>query len=305
MVNGEVTEILQVTPNLTTQVITIIGTEPVRNGAPSNLTLGDTPLTVTSYSTTPIDNKIKSYRIDATLPNSFVPASYLLSLALGPNNGHGGGSIASYTFNVTIPTSAGAGDGGVPHGVQEFTTPGQNVFIVPSGVTRIQVEVWGAGGGGGSSVFCPDLGRCVQGGSGGAGGYSRTTMNVAGGDNVTITIGQAGSGGQSGSGGQAGGSSGVADGPSVVTSGGGGAGGVSDCPPNSVPDGSPGTPDPNAQIGRTCAVLWDPYLSTFILQTSVPAPGSVQPLGGFAGGSDLIGCAPGANGANGYVFIQW
>lgn len=49
------------------------------------------------------------------------------------------------------PTAGAAGKGpptnsGVPNGMQEFTTVGNNGFVVPTGVTKLLVEVWGAGG---------------------------------------------------------------------------------------------------------------------------------------------------------------
>jgi hypothetical protein len=302
-VNGEVTYISQVTPNRTTQIITINGTEPIRNGAPIDLTLGGTPLTVTSYSTTPIDNNIKSYRIDATLPTSFVPASYLLSLTLGIDHGHGG-FIPNYTFNVTIPESAGGADGGVPHGIQEFTTPGENPpFTVPSGVTRLLVEVWGAGGGGGDGLAVYDGGGnliCSKpGGNGAAGAYSRQVLTVTAGDNVTITVGQGGTA-QSGSPGNPGTSSSVATPNSMITSGGGGGGSLpTDCfDPNPADNGSPAVPDPNAAIRRASATG----------ASIQPALGSIDILGRAVGGQHgqpPYPWDPPIGGTDGYVFIQW
>jgi hypothetical protein len=37
----------------------------------------------------------------------------------------------------------------LPMGSQTFDTPGSTTFIVPAGVTCIDVQAWGAGGGGG------------------------------------------------------------------------------------------------------------------------------------------------------------
>lgn len=61
-------------------------------------------------------------------------------------------------------------------------------FIVPAGVTSIQVEAWGAGGsaGGWDSYY----GAASQGGGGGA--YSRSLLQVSPGANYTITIGPGG-----------------------------------------------------------------------------------------------------------------
>lgn len=86
--------------------------------------------------------------------------------------------------------------------------------------------MWGAGGGGGD-IFNPDCPpwRVGRGGVGGAEAYSRAVLNVAGGDNVYVTVGQGGSvhGG-------AGSPSSVRDGNTVITSAGGqGGGNAPDC----------------------------------------------------------------------------
>lgn len=52
--------------------------------------------------------------------------------------------------------------------VQTFTEPGDGTFTVPENVSRISVEVWGAGGHGANGL----------GGGGGGGAYSRAILNV-------------------------------------------------------------------------------------------------------------------------------
>lgn len=66
------------------------------------------------------------------------------------------------------------------------TFMGNGAFQLPKGVTRIMVEVWGAGAGG-SSV-----------GGGGGGAYGKAILNVADGSRVTVTVGTGGRGGQTG-----------------------------------------------------------------------------------------------------------
>jgi hypothetical protein len=56
-------------------------------------------------------------------------------------------------------------------------------WIVPAGVTKILVEIWGAGGGGSTH------------GGGGGGGYAKAIFPVTPGDNITYTIGTGGNGG--------------------------------------------------------------------------------------------------------------
>jgi hypothetical protein len=188
-------------------------------------------------------------------------------------------------------------DSGVPSTMREFIAPGVTTFTVPTGVVRILVEVWGAGGGGGD-IFNGDCG--ANGGTGGAGAYSRAILNVAGGDTVYVTVGQGGS-----PGGGAGSPSSVRDGNTVITSGGGeGGGNAPDCHTPGT-QGTPGMPDPQAPIGRSSASRYDFSSGLFIAIPAQPEPGTVQPRGGFAGlGGQPPFTAPIA-GANGYVFVQW
>jgi hypothetical protein len=68
--------------------------------------------------------------------------------------------------------------------VPAFTTPGSNTWTVPAGVTSITVEVWGAGGRGGSRTS----GSGAYGGGGG-GAYSRRVISVTSGQNYTYEVG--------------------------------------------------------------------------------------------------------------------
>ena len=192
------------------------------------------------------------------------------------------------------PTPA---DSGVPSAMREFIAPGITTFTVPTGVVRILVELWGAGGGGGD-IFNADCG--AAGGTGGAGAYSRAILNVAGGDTVYVTVGQGGS-----PGGGAGSPSSIRDGNTVITSGGGeGGGNAPDCHTPGA-QGSPGMPDPQAAIGRSSASRYDLSSGLFIAIPAQPEPGTVQPRAGFGGlGGQPPFTAPIA-GANGYVFVQW
>jgi len=261
-------------PDVQTHVLTINGTFPSNRGNPT-VTLANTPLTVTDHT---------DALIHATLPN-VAPGTYVLVLSFRHTNFD--------PISLTIPgaPAGDGGDGGVPHGMREFAA--SDSWVVPPGVTRLLVEVWGAGGGGGADPCNAPL----QGGHGGAGAYSRTAMSVSGGDTVTVTVGQGGSPGGPG------GSSSVADGSNMITSGGGGGGSDADCQ-NSGPDGSPGTPDPNAEIGRSSALGRRSSSNAWVFLTYDPAPGSIQPLGAFGGLGGGPNTPPGSGG-NGYVFIQW
>lgn len=72
----------------------------------------------------------------------------------------------------------------------DFTTPGQYEWVVPSGVTKIQVKLWGAGGAGGSGKKIDNSHRAGQGG--GAGGYLDHVMTVNPGDRYTVKVGAGG-----------------------------------------------------------------------------------------------------------------
>jgi hypothetical protein len=67
---------------------------------------------------------------------------------------------------------------------QVFQYTGANqTFVVPGGITRIFVKMWGAGGGGGS------YGGWRQGSTGGAGGYSEAIVPVVPGQSITVIVG--------------------------------------------------------------------------------------------------------------------
>jgi hypothetical protein len=69
-----------------------------------------------------------------------------------------------------------------------FTNDG--TFVVPEGVTRVMVEVWGGGGGGGSGGF--DGYDDMFGKGGGGGGYGRQVCDVTPGTNYPVTVGLGG-----------------------------------------------------------------------------------------------------------------
>ena len=77
---------------------------------------------------------------------------------------------------------------GFASGVQTFTTSGS--FTIPSGVTQVEVELWG----GGSGSFASIGGQPSGGGAGG--GYARKRVtNLSPGQVVAVTVGSGGNGG--------------------------------------------------------------------------------------------------------------
>lgn len=79
-------------------------------------------------------------------------------------------------------------------GFQAYTTAGTYTFTVPAGVTKLFLDVIGAGGGGGST----DPADNRIGGCGGAGGRSRGVVTVTPGQTITVTVGAGGDGAAAG-----------------------------------------------------------------------------------------------------------
>jgi hypothetical protein len=96
----------------------------------------------------------------------------------------------------------------IPSTIKEFQTAGQTTFVVPTNVTKILAQLWGAGGGGGSVSSNSTL---PAGGNGGVGAYSCRVLTVTAGNTLVITLGTGGSGALSSS------NSGFAGGNSSIT----------------------------------------------------------------------------------------
>ena len=191
----------------------------------------------------------------------------------------------------------------IPGTIKEFKStrsPGQGslqmTFVVPTGITKILAELWGAGGGGGSVSSTSTL---SAGGDGGVGAYSCKVLTVTAGSTLVITLG---TGGQraltSINSGTAGANSSIIiQNSSTLLTAGGGHGGSSN-----GTDGAPGTPDPNAQLGRGANVLPDPFQ---LGQTGLePFYRDFPPQGG-SGGLGVKAPAVAGIGGNGYAVFQF
>ena len=125
----------------------------------------------------------------------------------------------------TVPSGATIVNSGTATGfasglasVQTFTSSG--TWTRPAGITKVIMEVQGAGGGGGRNDTYN-----YRGTSGSAGGYAKKLLDVSSVASSTITIGAGGAGGAADTNdGAAGGLSSWADGGTTVTGGAGGAG---------------------------------------------------------------------------------
>lgn len=106
-----------------------------------------------------------------------------------------------------------------------YSTPGSFTFTIPAGVTKLRVEVAGAGGSsaGGKDYWSGDAKDYFRGGKGGNGAKINTTISVTPKTNINVTVGKGGSAPAFGNAGVTGGNSSVPG----VTAGGGAGGAVS------------------------------------------------------------------------------
>ncbi len=193
-----------------------------------------------------------------------------------------------------------AGSSGGLNGRHEFQ--GSGAFVVPTGVSRLSVELYGAGGGG-------TIMRCNNGGGGGGGAYTSTILPVQEGQTLTISVGIGGLAGTSLTPGGNGGDTQVTDANSTVLAvAHGGSGGQ----PDSAPCGPPttgaagGGSDANGMISHTgaSAPAFSPLNSggTGYLVTGF----AFQLNGQFGGGgAGAIFSPPTQAGQGGYVLISW
>lgn len=203
-------------------------------------------------------------------------------------------------------------------GAMEFTDDQTTAtFVVPDGVRILDVEMWGAGGGGGA------IGEDYLPGGGGGGAYARGFLEVSGGRTLKVGIGAGGEGGQAtGSNGNDGGSTNIDDevtGENLMSVG-GGAGGAGGLSPNTT-RAQGGTPLklPGLSISRNGHLSRQ---SDFFAYGATPITGSVEigsrrdPLDrddmprdnegpGSGGDGTLAPDGPGHPGGRGHVIIRW
>ena len=202
-----------------------------------------------------------------------------------------GGSGTAVTLHASA-TSSGF-DSGLAS-VQVFTSSG--TWTRPTGITKVMVEVQGAGGGGckGSSYHT----------AGAGGGYARKFLNVSSISTSTITIGAGGAGSASGAvaNGTAGGLSKWADGTNTIT-GNGGAGGTDANQYSAGGTGVGGDFNITGQSGgANTHVSGDSFLGKAgVPPNSADAPSAAKSGSGYGGGGSAwtgysIACGSGSGG---------
>jgi hypothetical protein len=107
-------------------------------------------------------------------------------------------SLRKVTSCSTVNASGTfAARSGVPVGMEVYSTPGTYTFKVPSGVTRIKVELWGGGGAG--DGWAQQMNGLMGGGqidgfwSGSSGGYSAEIFDVKPGASYQVIVASGGS----------------------------------------------------------------------------------------------------------------
>lgn len=153
----------------------------VASGRPSilcwNITNVQTSATVSFYNTPVVTftpNTTGTFYVDVTARDYF-GAYYFLYGNSSPNRG----SITKYLSTPTYPTTG--------------TYVSDSVFVVPDGVSAVNITGVGGGGGGGSATQKAAAG----GGGGGSGGLCTSSISVKPGDQIVMSIGKGGSGSKS------------------------------------------------------------------------------------------------------------
>src|SRR5437667_32798 len=231
------------------------------------------------------------------------------------------GTANAAVLNFTIPQGVPGPQG--PSGPTGPTGPGltsrrefrdSGTFTVPPGITRLSVELYGAGGAG-SGLASP----CFSGAGGGSGAYSSTILPVHGGQLLTITVGLGGAPGSAGaSPGVNGGDTQVLDASGTPLAVAHGGSGVLFTPCGPLPTGGlGGAVDPNAPN----PMINHPGAPGGAGSTNQGAPGRggmgyvlpgffFQANGQFGAGGDGGSTSPtgnvnGSPGQGGYILLSW
>lgn len=202
------------------------------------------------------------------------------------------GSITQAKLGFAIGGGSGSG---VPSGAREYTTAGTHTFTVPAGVTKIMVEVWGAGAGV----------SYLDGLYGGSGAYSRKTFTVTAASQWTVVVGAGGAVVETGASPHGGNSSFTSLSNStftLVSQGGRGQ-------QNTSAAAAPAVPDVGADIARFGSFGRDVIIGSvappFVTRTIEGEPGYTYTRQHSEAGGEEFALGLPVAGEVGYVLIQW
>lgn len=199
-------------------------------------------------------------------------------------------------------------------GFSTYSSPGTFTFTVPTGITRLKVYLWGAGGGGGGSS-----GAGSAGSAGANGGYCEGYFLVTPGQSIAVTIGTGGAGGNAAT--PSNGSQGTPTSfGSLCSSTGGGGGGTGFGVIYTGPFATGGVASgASINIGGGIGGYGFPFSGTSAaggtaqgdygrpggsIATGTGAPG-IFPGGGGGGGANNSGGGNGGPGANGFIVVEY
>lgn len=182
------------------------------------------------------------------------------------------------------------GDSGfsqVGSGAGSQTFLASDTFVVPAGITSIDIEQWAGGGGGGGRGRPPFglPGTFFAAGGGGGGAFGSATIAVTPAETLTITIGAAAAGGGESTAGVNGSPVAVSRSTTVLLSSGGGFGGGSD-------DGGDGAGGAGGAVGTDSS-------ATAVVHTAGNAGAAGSGATGGAGGTTSPVSAGSGTGGNG------
>jgi hypothetical protein len=244
-------------PTLAAQAVPMPGGPSSGGAAPVTNSQASTAPTTTSSIARPVGTATRIALTGATGAVSGAETKTTADASVTRAGDAGPGTASTTTITPTaaplaaaIPIQTLSGGSTQPSsGMRAFTESG--TFTVPSGVTRLTVEVWGAGGGGapGRGASCPLPNQCFagagcNGGGSGAYGGPRNVTNgapgVGGGGAAAVTGSVIPKGSSGGAGGNGTGSSCWLD-----------FFGRFRCPDTAIP-GAPGTPG----LGGSALISW-------------------------------------------------
>lgn len=188
----------------------------------------------------------------------------------------------------------------ITSGVNTFT------FVVPTGINRLSVELYGAGGGGAKVT-------CTGEGGGGGGAYTSTILVVQEGQSLTIIVGASGLGGIAAvpAGGNGGDTEVLDANNNVLAVAHGGNGGQPNLPSGvtcgmNTPGAAGGARDANAAISHSGPSAPSVYSGNNVGAVGYQVPGfPFQPSGVFGGGGAGSFFPPAQAGQGGYALLTW